>query len=84
MISQLVIADWTGRDKAALWKHICEVEEIGVRAESHADLYGEVEFVLIQDKEPVSRDSWRYDEGRRPPGEALRYGARRVAFSGAS
>ena len=31
MISQLVIAGWTGRDEAALRKHIKELEEIGVK-----------------------------------------------------
>ena len=31
MISQLVIAGWTGRDEAALKKHIRELEEIGVK-----------------------------------------------------
>jgi hypothetical protein len=31
MISQLVIAGWTGRDEAALKKHIKELEEIGVK-----------------------------------------------------
>jgi len=30
-ISQLVIAGWTGRDEAALRKHIKELEEIGVK-----------------------------------------------------
>jgi hypothetical protein len=30
-ISQLVIAGWTGRDEAALGKHIKELEEIGVK-----------------------------------------------------
>jgi len=30
-ISQLVIAGWTGRDEAALRKHIRELEEIGVK-----------------------------------------------------
>jgi Protein of unknown function (DUF2848) len=31
-ISELVIAGWTGRDEAALKKHIKELEEIGVKA----------------------------------------------------
>jgi hypothetical protein len=31
VISQLVIAGWTGRDEAALRKHIKELEEIGVK-----------------------------------------------------
>ncbi len=31
-VAQLVIAGWTGRDEAALRKHIKELEEIGVKA----------------------------------------------------
>ena len=31
-IAQLIIAGWTGRDEAALRKHIKELEEIGVKA----------------------------------------------------
>jgi len=31
-VQQLIIAGWTGRDEAALRKHIRELEEIGVRA----------------------------------------------------
>jgi Protein of unknown function (DUF2848) len=30
-VSQLIIAGWTGRDEAALRKHITELEEIGVK-----------------------------------------------------
>jgi hypothetical protein len=30
-VKELVIAGWTGRDEAALWKHIRELEEIGVK-----------------------------------------------------
>jgi len=70
---ELVIAGWTGRDEAALKKHIKELEEIGVKPPkttpifyrvaaslftyadeiqaSGPDTSGEVEFVLIQDKE---------------------------------
>jgi hypothetical protein len=72
-VRELVIAGWTGRDEAALRKHIKELEEIGVKAPkttpifyrvaanlfchsteiqvSGPDTSGEVEFVLIQDKE---------------------------------
>jgi hypothetical protein len=71
--TELVIAGWTGRDEAALQKHIRELEEIGVKAPqttpifyrvaasllvyadeiqvSGPDTSGEVEFVLLQDKE---------------------------------
>lgn len=70
---QLVIAGWTGRDEAALRKHIKELEEIGVKPPkttpifyrvasslftyaseiqvSGPDTSGEVEFVLLQEKE---------------------------------
>jgi Protein of unknown function (DUF2848) len=70
---ELVIAGWTGRDEAALRKHIKELEEIGVKPPkttpifyrvaaslftfaneiqvSGPDSSGEVEFVLIQEKE---------------------------------
>jgi hypothetical protein len=71
--AELVIAGWTGRDEAALRKHIRELEEIGVKPPkttpifyrvaasllvyddeiqvSGPDTSGEVEFVLMQDKE---------------------------------
>lgn len=71
-IENLVIAGWTGRDEAALKKHIRELEEIGVKPPkttpifyrvaaslltfeneiqvSGPDTSGEVEFVLINEK----------------------------------
>ena len=71
--TELVIAGWTGRDEAALTKHIRELEEIGVKPPkttpifyrvaaslftfsneiqvSGPDTSGEVEFVLMQEKE---------------------------------
>ena len=71
--AELIIAGWTGRDEAALQKHIKELEEIGVKPPkttpifyrvaaslfsysdqiqvSGPDTSGEVEFVLMQDKE---------------------------------
>ena len=71
--TELVIAGWTGRDEAALRKHIRELEEIGVKPPkttpifyrvaaslftyanevqvSGPDTSGEVEFVLMQEKE---------------------------------
>ena len=71
--TELIIAGWTGRDEAALKKHIRELEEIGVKPPkttpifyrvsanlftyekaiqvSGPDTSGEVEFVLLQDKE---------------------------------
>ena len=72
-VEQLVIAGWTGRDEAALRKHIRELEEIGVKPPkttpifyrvaaslftysdeiqvSGPDTSGEVEFVLLQEKD---------------------------------
>ena len=74
-IAQLVIAGWTGRDEAALRKHIRELEEIGVKPPkttpifyrvsaslftrateiqvSGPDTSGEVEFVLLQEKDEL-------------------------------
>jgi hypothetical protein len=74
-IAQLVIAGWTGRDEAALRKHIRELEEIGVKPPkttpifyrvsaslfTHAteiqvsgpDTSGEVEFVLVKEKDEL-------------------------------
>lgn len=71
--TELIIAGWTGRDEAALRKHIQELEEIGVKPPkttpifyrvsanlfchsteiqvSGPDTSGEVEFVLLQEKE---------------------------------
>src|SRR5436190_3255253 len=74
-IKELVIAGWTGRDEAALKKHIKELEELGVKAPkstpifyrvsaslfchsteiqvSGSDTSGEVEFVLIRNKDEL-------------------------------
>jgi Protein of unknown function (DUF2848) len=71
--AELIIAGWTGRDEAALRRHIKELEEIGVKPPnttpifyrvaaslftyasqiqvSGPDTSGEVEFVLMQEKE---------------------------------
>jgi len=71
--AELIIAGWTGRDEAALQKHIRELEEIGVKPPkttpifyrvaaslftyadqiqvSGPDTSGEVEFVLLRDRE---------------------------------
>jgi hypothetical protein len=73
VINELVIAGWTGRDEAALRKHIKELEEIGVKPPSTTPIFyrvaaslfthsheiqvsgpdtsGEVEFVLIKDRD---------------------------------
>jgi hypothetical protein len=74
-VTDLVIAGWTGRDEAALQKHIRELEEIGVKPPkttpifyrvsalllthstviqvSGPDTSGEVEFVLLKEKDEL-------------------------------
>ena len=44
---QLVIAGWTGRDEAALRKHIRELEEIGVRAPKTTPIFYRVSANLL-------------------------------------
>ncbi len=44
---QLVIAGWTGRDEAALRKHIKELEEIGVRAPKTTPIFYRVSANLL-------------------------------------
>jgi len=46
-ISQLVIAGWTGRDEAALRKHIKELEEIGVRPPRSTPIFYRVAADLL-------------------------------------
>src|SRR3970282_340646 len=46
-ISQLVIAGWTGRDEAALRKHIRELEDIGVKPPKTTPIFYRVSALLI-------------------------------------
>ena len=46
-IAQLVIAGWTGRDEAALRKHIRELEEIGVKPPKTTPIFYRVSNDLI-------------------------------------
>ena len=46
-VSQLVIAGWTGRDEAALRKHIKELEEIGVRPPKTTPIFYRVAAELL-------------------------------------
>lgn len=46
-IEQLVIAGWTGRDEAALKKHIKELEEIGVKAPKTTPIFYRVAASLF-------------------------------------
>jgi hypothetical protein len=45
--SQLVIAGWTGRDEAALRKHIHELEELGVKAPKTTPIFYRVAADLL-------------------------------------
>jgi hypothetical protein len=46
-IKELVIAGWTGRDEAALDKHIKELEEIGVKAPKTTPIFYRVSASLL-------------------------------------
>ena len=46
-ITQLVIAGWTGRDPAAVEKHIHELEAIGVRRPKHVPIFYRVSASLL-------------------------------------
>jgi hypothetical protein len=46
-VKQLVIAGWTGRDEAALRKHIRELEEIGVKAPKTTPIFYRVAATLF-------------------------------------
>jgi hypothetical protein len=46
-IAQLVIAGWTGRDEAALKKHIRELEEVGVKAPKTTPIFYRVSASLV-------------------------------------
>jgi len=47
MIENLVIAGWTGRDEAALQKHIRELEEIGVKPPKTTPIFYRVSATLF-------------------------------------
>jgi hypothetical protein len=46
-VKQLIIAGWTGRDEAALKKHIKELEEIGVKAPKTTPIFYRVAAALF-------------------------------------
>jgi len=46
-VTQLVIAGWTGRDEAALKKHIRELEEVGVRPPKTTPIFYRVAASLL-------------------------------------
>ncbi|HEX7217928.1 MAG TPA: DUF2848 family protein, partial [Burkholderiales bacterium] len=45
--SELVIAGWTGRDEAALRKHLRELEEIGVKPPKTTPIFYRVAATLF-------------------------------------
>src|SRR5215510_1314677 len=50
---ELVIAGWTGRDEAALKKHIRELEEIGVKAPKTTPIFYRVAATLFTNAKEV-------------------------------
>jgi hypothetical protein len=52
-IKELVIAGWTGRDEAALKKHIKELEEIGVKAPKTTPIFYRVAADLFTHAEEI-------------------------------
>jgi hypothetical protein len=52
-ISELVIAGWTGRDEAALKKHIKELEEIGVKPPKTTPIFYRVSANLFCHSEEI-------------------------------
>jgi uncharacterized protein DUF2848 len=52
-VEQLVIAGWTGRDEAALRKHIKELEEIGVKAPKTTPIFYRVSASLFTNKTEI-------------------------------
>jgi len=52
-ISQLVIAGWTGRDEAALRKHIKELEEIGVKPPKTTPIFYRVAASLFTNADEI-------------------------------
>ena len=52
-IEQLVIAGWTGRDEAALKKHIKELEEIGVKPPRTTPIFYRVAASLLTDSSEI-------------------------------
>ncbi|HZL93128.1 MAG TPA: DUF2848 family protein, partial [Vicinamibacterales bacterium] len=52
-VSELVIAGWTGRDEAALKKHIRELEEIGVKPPKTTPIFYRVAASLFTHAEEI-------------------------------
>lgn len=52
-VSQLVIAGWTGRDEAALRKHIRELEEIGVKPPKMTPIFYRVAASLFTHQDEI-------------------------------
>jgi hypothetical protein len=52
-VSQLIIAGWTGRDEAALRKHIKELEEIGVKPPKTTPIFYRVAASLFTNADEI-------------------------------
>lgn len=52
-ISELIIAGWTGRDQAALQKHIRELEALGVKAPKSAPVFYRVAASLLTSEDEI-------------------------------
>ena len=61
-IERLIIAGWTGRDKAAVEKHIVELEELGVKRPSSTPVYYRVAAARVK-TEPVIQASGSASSG---------------------
>ena len=61
-IERLIIAGWTGRDKAAVEKHIVELEELGVKRPSSTPVYYRVAAARVT-TEPVIQASGSASSG---------------------
>ena len=53
VVQHLIIAGWTGRDEAALKKHIRELEEIGVKAPRSTPVFYRVAASLMSNAEEI-------------------------------
>ena len=53
MVRELVIAGWTGRDAAALQKHIRELEDIGVKPPRTTPIFYRVAANLFTHAEAI-------------------------------
>ena len=62
-VRELVIAGWTGKDVAALEKHIRELEAIGVKRPKTTPIFYRVAAALLTERQR-HRSAWRSIERR--------------------